>query len=404
MINQYRKKFIITTMLILLGVLVVIIGSINIWNYQKTKANNDFVLEQITKRNSPFDNTEVEPEPMPNDFRMGPEFRFQTRYFSVTLDQDGEVVDTKLDFIASVKSEDAISFAKIVAEKGHTKGYYKQYRYLVTTENNNKTYTFLECSHDLATNRSFLLISIIISLVSYVLIVLLMTIVSKIVVKPFYQNIEKQKRFITDASHELKTPLTIINANVDVIELDNGSSQWTESIRKQTERLANMTKKLTLMAKMDEEAHEFDMSEVKINGLLKQAVNDYASVFNNPDKSIHLDNPLDLTIKANEELVNELFFIMLDNANKYSLGDIDVLAYSEKNHLYIEFSNPADVPNGNLDYLFDRFYRLDEAHNSKTGGSGIGLSIAKAIMEVHHGKISAKGSNKKIIFTIIFKI
>ena len=402
MINQYRKRFILITMLSLFVVLVIIVGSINFLNYQKVKANCDNTLKQIVSTDGPFNNP-GNPNP-DKDFPMGPEFRFQTRYFEVTLDESGNAVNVKLEFIASITEEDAINYAKTVSKKNTLKGFYQSYRYLVTEDGANTTYTFLESSRELQTNRSFLLTSITISLVGFVVVFILITMFSKIVVKPFLQNTEKQKRFITDASHELKTPLTIINADVDVIELNNGASDWTESIRKQTSRLASMTKKLTLMAKMDEEAHEFDMNDVNISEILNQAVSDYATVFNNSDKEIHLENNANTCIYANEELINELFFIMLDNANKYSTGDIYIKAYTEHNHLIIEFSNPANVPDGNLDYLFDRFYRLDEAHNSKTGGSGIGLSMARSIMDIHHGKISAKGANNNIYFSIIFKI
>lgn len=407
MINQYRRKFILITMLSLLGVLVVLIGSINFSNYQRTTRERDMILEKITSSEDIFSEPLEQNQEMPpkdNNAPMGPEFRFQVRFFEVTLDSNNELVSMKLDHIASISASEAYSYATMVAKKNRTKGYYQNYRYLVTTSDDNTTYTFLESSREISTNRSFLLISSIVSLIGYLVVFALITFLSKLIVKPFYQNMEKQKRFITDASHELKTPLTIINADIDVIELDSGENTWTQSIRKQTARLANMTKKLTLMAKMDEDAHNFEMSDVKIGEVLHQAVDDFHTVFNNHDKTIHLDCNFDQTIKASEELINELFFILLDNANKYSLGDIDIHTKLDKNHLTITFANPADVPDGNLDYLLDRFYRLDEARNSKSGGSGIGLSIAKAIMDIHHGKISVKGLNKTIIFTIIFKI
>lgn len=407
MINKYRKKFILITMLSLLGVLVVLIGSINLSNYLRTKRDRDMILEKLTSSEDIFVAPEEQNPEMPpkdNASPMGPEFRFQVRFFEVTLDSNNELVSMKLDHIASISESDAYNYAIAIAKKDRTKGYYQNYRYLVTTSDANKTYTFLESSREISINRSFLLISSSISLIGYLIVFVLITLLSKIVVKPFYQNMEKQKRFITDASHELKTPLTIINADIDVIELDSGENTWTQSIRKQTARLANMTKKLTLMAKMDEEVHNFEMSDVKIGEVLRVAVEDYYAVFNNNDKAINLDCDFDQTIKASEELINELFFILLDNANKYSLGDIDIHTKLDKNHLTITFANPADVPDGNLDYLLDRFYRLDEARNSKSGGSGIGLSIAKAIMDIHHGKISIKGLNKTIIFTISFKI
>ena len=214
---------------------------------------------------------------------------------------------------------------------------------------------------------------------------------------------EKQKRFITDASHELKTPLTIMNANVEVLEIENGENEWLTSIKNQISRLTDMTKKLTLMSKMDESNNIYEFTDFDISKVLKDTIDDFSSLSSTKDKKITTSIDDDIIFNGNSELVSELFHILLENAYKYSEEDIDISLKKDNKNIVIEFSNRADVPDGSLDYLFDRFYRMDASRNSTTGGNGIGLSIAKSIVDINHGVITANGSNNVITFKIIFK-
>ena len=249
-----------------------------------------------------------------------------------------------------------------------------------------------------------MLTSSIISLVAFAVVFLIMIVVSKIVVKPFYKNMEKQKQFITDASHELKTPLTIMSADVEVLEIESGENEWLNSIKSQISRLSSMTKNLTLMAKMDEDATTYELKDFNISNVLLEAIDDVTTLLSTKDKNLVVNVENDIHINGNEELVRELFMILLENAYKYSLGDVNISLKKENKNVSIEFSNKAEVPNGNLNYIFDRFYRMDEARNSKTGGNGIGLSIAKTIVEINHGEINAIGENNILTFFIKFKL
>ena len=400
-------------MLSLFIVLTLVIGLINTINYIKTINDCDFTIERIINKEGPFDerkeqgDSEILPPPMIDGeipFGDNPELRFQMRYFIVTLNEDGSFKEADLKQIASIDEDAAISYTNKVSAKGKTKGIYQNFRYLKYTEDGENKIIFLESSRELSSSKSFFVISIVSSLSGFILVFILTLVLSKIVVKPFVKNQEKQKRFITDASHELKTPLTIISADVDVLEIDHGSSEWTNSIRRQVERLRKLTNQLTMLSKMDEEIASYSFAEFNLSNALNDALDDYKNLFLKEDLPLIVNIEKDIMYNGNLELFNELFVIIFDNANKYAKGDIFVNLTKDNKTIKLEFANVADVPNGNLDYLFNRFTRLDNDRNSQSGGSGIGLAIAKEIIDLHKGVIKAEGVDDLVKFTIILSI
>ena len=193
-----------------------------------------------------------------------------------------------------------------------------------------------------------------------------------------YISAVKSKR--ADAGHELKTPLTIIDTNTEVIEMENGESQWTKSIRNQVDRLTSMVGQFITLSKMEEKNEPFD------------------AVFLSKNIKINTSSEKDIHISGDEKLLRQLFEILIDNAAKYasenSTFSISMKRKSRKNMLI--FENESDtISEGNLDILFDRFYRTDASRNSAPGGSGIGLSVAKSIVTLHGGTIHAKSDDGK---------
>ena len=405
MINSYRKRFILATMISLFVIMGLIFGLTNIINYINTCNDSDATIQTIINQEGPFGQPNGGIPPMEGDFRerdFDREEFFRTRYFSITYNSSGEVVDDSVDNI-NLTREQAIEIANIVYEKKSSKGFYAQYRYNIINKDENTIVFMLDCSKERMSNNAFLVTSLVISLSAYFVIFILMVIVSKIVVRPFYENMEKQKRFITDASHELKTPLTIMSADIEVLEIENGENEWLDSIKKQIERLTGMTKKLTLMSKMDEDSTIYELKDFDLSSKLIEAIEDFTTLLSTKEKKLILDISEGIHINGNEELIKELFFILLENAYKYSTSDVSISLKRDNKNVILEFKNEAEVENGSLDYLFDRFYRLDLSRNSKTGGNGIGLSIAKSIVDINHGVISATGDNGVITFKIIFK-
>ena len=225
-------------------------------------------------------------------------------------------------------------------------------------------------------------------------------------VKPVAESYEKQKRFITDASHEIKTPLTIIDANTEVLEMTGGENQWTKSTRKQIARLTSLTEKLVFLSRMDEESTQLEMTDFAISDAVIDTAEPFVSYAASRGKTLELDIAPDLTYHGNEGCIRQCVSLLLDNAVKYSTenGKLRLTFHKQGRALALTVWNTTDpIPVGRHDELFERFYRPDSSRNTKTGGHGIGLSVVHAIATAHKGKISAKSEDgNSLTFSILF--
>lgn len=466
MIKTLRKKFIAIAMLSTALVLFVIIGAINIANYINTNANLDARLELIAYNGGTFPDmnddgsapavpdisseapdsstTDMEPAPdgstVPNDSTVSDgstapddsmvppapdsgsyfddqygrhgidkETPFETRYFSVLLYANGNVSTIDTGKIASVSTSDAGDYATSLYGKGKTKGFIDQYKYLsVSTTNTNGDnmvlYVFINCSKELMTIRTYALASIGISIIGLLVVFVLVCFFSKTVTKPMAESYEKQKRFITDASHEIKTPLTIIDANTEVLEMMEGENEWTVSIRKQIARLTALTEKLVFLSRMDEDSTRLEMQKFNISDAILDTAMPFETVAESKGKTLDISVAPDINYIGSETNIRQMVSLLLDNAIKYSSENGSIrLNFSTNGKLKIlsVWNTVDEIETGKLDYLFERFYRIDKSRNSKTGGFGIGLSVVQAIVQAHNGKVSAKSEDgKSIEFTI----
>ena len=432
MIRQLRKKFIVVAMLSTLLVLTLLIGSIQVINYHDILKNADELLNILAENNGSFpglsDQPDIRPgkgtpskdeQPPENDglpedetppdkpIREGKpggwseETPYETRYFSVLLDENQEILETETQNIAAVSSDEAKSYAEEIVASGAKKGFYKQYRYLVAEEAAAVRIIFVDCGRLLDNFRSFLLVSVGVSALG----LLLVFFFSKLVFYPVLESDQKQKTFITDASHELKTPLTIIDANTEVLEMMEGENEFTKSIRNQVKRLTNLTQQMVTLTRMDEGRKMGPVTEVPFGETVAELSDSFALVAKSRGKSLQQDIEEDVTVTGDEAFLTQLVSLLLDNAVKYSdeEGNIQVRLHKKGKKTMLQISNTAkDLQTGNLDILFERFYRTDASRNSETGGSGIGLSVAKAIVQAHKGSIHARSIDGKTIeFTVV---
>lgn len=466
MIKTLRKKFIAIAMLSTALVLFIIIGAINIANYINTNANLDARLELIAYNGGTFPDmnddgsapavpdisseapdsstTDMAPAPdgstVPNDSTVSDgstapddsmvppapdsgsyfddqygrhgidkETPFETRYFSVLLYKNGNVSTIDTGKIASVSTSEAGDYATSLYNNGKTKGFIDQYKYLsVPTTNTNGDdmvlYVFINCSKELMTIRTYALASIGISIIGLLVVFVLVCFFSKTVTKPMAESYEKQKRFITDASHEIKTPLTIIDANTEVLEMMEGENEWTVSIRKQIARLTALTEKLVFLSRMDEDSTRLEMQEFNISDAILDTAMPFETVAESKGKTLDISVAPDINYTGSETNIRQMVSLLLDNAIKYSSENGSIrLNFSTNGKLKIlsVWNTVDEIETGKLDYLFERFYRIDKSRNSKTGGFGIGLSVVQAIVQAHNGKVSAKSEDgKSIEFTI----
>ena len=417
MIDKLRKKFILAAMLSTFFVLFLIIGTINIANFVSVNRGLNNRLELISENGGSFPdlmNThppkeDIQPEKKDDFFDkpgINKESQFATRYFTVFINEDGTVNEINTGKVSAVTVSQARNYAVELLQKNKIIGFVEDYKYLRTTlGDENYMYVFINCQMEIETVKSFLFASVGISIIGLIGVFILVWFFSGKIMRPVAESYEKQKQFVTDASHEIKTPLTIIDANTEVLEMTTGENEWTKSIRKQIGRLTSLTEQLVFLSKMDEESSTIEMSDFS----LSDAVFDMAEIFRTlavqKNKTLEIDIEEAINYNGDEKSIRQLISILLDNAIKYSDDDGAIrikLNKNGKNSKITVWNTVANIGVGKHDELFERFLRLDKSRNSKSGGFGIGLSVAYAIVNAHKGKITAESHDgKSIVFTIV---
>lgn len=392
MIRKLRIKFITLAMSALLILLTIIVTAMNVVNYNTVINEADSVLTVLTQNNGVFPDV-VSNKIGRRPFRFSPETPYESRYFSALLDNNYKVVRTNTNNIKAVDNATAAELAQKVLEKGETEGFIGDFRYLAKLEGNGYHIVFLDCGRRLESYHSFLYTSIIMCAVGLILAFIVIAIYSGKIVRPIAESYDKQKRFITDAGHEIKTPLTIINANVDLLWEEIGENESLSDIAQQTKRLRTLTNDLVMLARMEESEDKMQKIEFPISEVVTEAVMPFKNVaFQQGKEFIYNIQPM-LTFKGNDKAIIQLVNILMDNALKYSPtgGTVSVSLTKQGRTLSIHAFNTTDteISRYQTEHVFERFYRTDASRNSETGGSGIGLSVAKAIVDAHSGKIQA---------------
>lgn len=420
--RRLRRKFILVAMGAVTVVLTLIIAGINIVNYSHVCKMADARLDYILAGKDGIDWGD-EPKDDPangkdaGDSQAGVRIRhfegmtaespFDTRYFTVSI-AGGQVTDVSTARIAAVGAKRAARIAAGLYSKGWTSGFSGNYRYTVTVQDDETTYVFVDCSRELASFHSFLSASAAISCIGWLAVLAIVAGASGAVIRPMVESYSKQKRFITDASHEIKTPLAVIDAANEVQEIESGESEWTQSIHEQVARLTALTERLVFLARMDEGSAGFTMTSIDLSEAVGKAAAPFESVAVSRGKRLATSIASGVRAHADAVAVAQVVELLLDNATRYASEDsvieLSLRAVSRgqgKGAAELVVSNAVDeLPEGDLDRLFDRFYRADVSRSSKTGGSGVGLSVVRAIAEAHGGSASACGHGNQITFTV----
>lgn len=355
----------------------------------KTIATNGGVLpnsyfetnDRVTNPFNPF-----------GEMHINIETPYSTRYFVVEL-KDNLVTKVSTEHIAAVDNTKALDYAQTVYSQG-TPGFgsIDLYKYYYTVDGENAMIIFVDWQRDLAKCLALAIISGFVSFMTISVLAILVYLLSKKAMKPVADSIEKQKQFITDASHELKTPLTIIAANAEVLEMCEGENEWLTSIKNQTTRLSHLVKNLVELTKLNEIHDDKLRSSFNISNALIETASNFETSAEVANKNFSYSAADDIFYYGNEAEIRQLITILCDNAIKYTdeCGHIKLSLYKSGKNIVIESYNTCEYVDPNtVSRLFDRFYRADSsrARDTKTGGYGIGLSIAQAIVHRHKGKI-----------------
>lgn len=419
MIRRLRRSFVGITMVSVVLVLVVLMGAINAANYISKDSSNAQMLQMLADNSghlpdfaSPPDKPEEaaadppsKPEGTPRNWSA--ETPYEMRYFSVTLNADGSASTVDTGKIAAISSADAIDMAQQLCTGGKTHGYLGNYKYLaVTNADGTISYIFLDCTRDLDSVRQFLRYSLLISFGGTAAIFLVAVALSRRAVRPIAESYEKQKHFITDAGHEIKTPLAVIASCTDVLELEQGESKWSQGIRSQVERLTELTQDLVSLARMDERSGTLSMEEVDFSALLTDTLAPFRLVAQSRGQTLTCSIAEGVVLKGDRRALAQLCSILADNAVKYTPegGRIAFTLLRRGRKTILIAENDAEgLTQGNQKQLFDRFYRGDESRSSEKPGYGIGLSMAQSITTAHGGKIDAVSRDgRSLTITIRF--
>jgi signal transduction histidine kinase len=403
-------------------VLVITLGALLGVSYTQSHNEVDRVLTalvnnqgQLTPRNAKpvFGNQK---DPINKNFLAGeynPEAVFQYRYFTVAETPQSNPRIVNDDNVYDVGRAEILSTSKRIFKDKTTDGVVtignNQYAYRVGKNQTGRKF-IVYLNESLIYHRFSLLVrvSIVLGIGSLIVFALVLILVSKKAIGPIITTYRKQREFITNAGHELKTPLAIIAANTEMEEMLGNNSEWNKSTKEQVDRLTRLINRLIALARTGETG-EVILNKVNFSEIVKKNVNSFKSVMQKNNLKYSGMIMPDLYVKAEKNVLSELINILLDNARKYCDKDGKVQVTLTKGKLgtnaILKVANTYKEGKGkDYSHFFERFYREDESHNSKQSGFGIGLAMAQEIVHTFHGKIHVSHKDDMIIFTVILKL
>lgn len=407
MLKKLQKKFISIALLALVAIVAVQMLAVNAVNVYQRDSEVRHILYLIAENGGVFPNSYHDSNPL--DAILNPfgnvhitvETPYSTRYFVVKL-ENNLVSGVSTENIKAVSDSRAIEYASQVFREGPGFGFIDNYRYYFAEDSSSGKGIMVFINFEREREATFKLasVSLIVGAACIFLLLFPVYLLSKNAIKPIEQSIQKQKQFITDAGHELKTPIAIISADTEVLEMCEGSNEWLTSIKNQTVRLDGLVKNLVTLSKLNESDPREKTAPFNLSNAALETVQSFETLA--MTKGVTFENRIvpNIIYTGNEDEIRQLVSILSDNAVKYCVtgGRITLDVFKSGKSVVISMYNDCEnIDRDKLDRLFDRFYRADSSRARETGGYGIGLSIAQVIVQRHKGKITAASSDQKSI-------
>ncbi len=408
MLRQLKIRFIVLAMVSMTMTLIIAFTAVNITLRSRITKKTDEIIEILYENGGSFpifSFPEIDSENEKKQ-RFHDETPFQTRYYIAYTNQEtSQIFNADYSHIAIMKIETIKDQIEKIKNGKCDHGYMDNYRFARYPTDDGFMIIGVDCQDDLSTLDTLLAITLVTISSCVVIVLLLLIVFSKYVIKPFEENREKQRRFITDAGHELKTPIAIIRSNTEVMEMIDGENKWLKNIKNQTDRMNKLVKGLIELSKMDEQTlSEKEKQKIIFSEIVYNSVESFKVPAEAKGISVSADIAPNISVMGDLEDIVRLVGILLDNAIKYTddRKKLDIKLSSKSKKAVLVISNTCKgLDKSSVPKFFDRFYRSDSSRNSESGGYGIGLSMALMIVQNHKGKISVNYSeDERVVFTV----
>ena len=412
MFQKLRLRFLVLSTFILLVVILITMAAVYLLGSNTVNTQIRVLTSLILDNDGTIPYEGHFDRVQKNWLALSAESLYETRYFSVLLDSEGNETRINTSHIVSVDKEKALDYAQTVCNLRKNSGRFVSSEGLVyffekkTNEDGSTLVVLLDISSRYWIIHLILLYMGALWFTVLVFFIILMGHYSQKMIRPFIENDEKQKRFITNASHELKTPLAVISANTEMAEALGGSTKWTESTKRQLKKLQSLIEDLVVLTRLDEMG-DVELTEVDFSGIVRETCEPFRAVIESSQKIYQCEIRENLHVRGEKRGLLQITSILMDNAVKYcdDNGKISVKLLPRKGGkgAVLTVSNTYRDGKG-LDFnrFFERFYRQDESHNSQKEGFGIGLSMAKEMAARMKGQLKVSYSGDMISF--IFEI
>ena len=395
MMHKLRIKFIRIAMAALAAVVILVAAAINIMNWMNVRKEIGETISFLAESDGMVSLERANQWAGKDKHRKN--ILTQSVYFMGRTLQDGSVQVMNPGRMSTVNTEEAQGLLELASASGRESGFLEDYFFQrFTSRGNSLSWIFLDCDSYLSASRNLLLFSVIICIAGILLSLLFVSLLSKKAIEPFVRNEQKQKRFITDASHELKAPLAVISANMDVLALkETENDPWIDSTRNQVASMRSLVEDMVYLSRADEADKPMELKKLNLKDIVLEIAEPYQAMAEFQNKTFQCEAEKELPIRGDESALQRVVSILCDNAVKYTPegGTIYLRAYHDSRNAVIETENLPVQPltEENCNRLFDRFYRADEARSrDKKSGYGIGLSIAQAVIDRHGGSAIAR--------------
>lgn len=414
MFRRLRIQFIVVATVAVVVMLITIIGILNASKYATSENRINKILDLLSDNNGVLPDEDIVEKILGR--KTNSDIIIQYRYFSAQVDSSNKVITMNTEHIANLSDTDVVFYVKKILSGGKiygsfttTDGQKLAYKFNVNEADNSKLIVALDITRYSEDRADLIETSVFIFFSNLVFFIIIFVIFSGKVMMPFMENYRNQRAFITNAGHELKTPIAIISANNELCEMLYGENEWTQSTKDQIQRLTELINRLVVLARFEEQSNVVAVN-INFSNIVEKSSKSFKSLAIKGGKNFESDIQKDIFISGDEGALYELINILIDNANKYCDEDgtigvrLSQHGITFKKAKLVVYNTYKEGKNIDYSKFFERFYREDKSHNSSVSGYGVGLSIARNIINRHKGKIHVTYKNDFIYFNVYFNM